>query len=195
MTTTIKNENPVETAKPSSLGNEGDPERLKDELDSLFDHLNRLRSELSAIRRPGDNDLDFLRTGNQLEEVVAATEKATETIMGVMEKNEEIVARLQDGETDPDRQVLLSRIVENGYEAMEACAFQDITGQRVGKVLKFVEHIEIHINALIDIWGREDIENGDGETLDHRSEDEKLLGGPALQNEGISQDEIDNLFD
>lgn len=195
MTTTIKNMTSGETAKPLETNSEGDPERLKDELVSLFDHLSRLRGELSAIRRPGDDDLDFLRTGNQLEEVVAATEKATDTIMGVMEKNEEIVTKLQDGETDPDRQALLGQIVENGYEAMEACAFQDITGQRVGKVVKFVGHIEMHINALIDIWGREDIENGDDDAADYRSEDEKLLGGPALGSEGISQDEIDNLFD
>lgn len=195
MTATNKNITPAATTKSPRISSEADPERLKGELVSLFDHLSRLRGELSAIRRPGDDDLDFLRTGSQLEEVVAATEEATDTIMGVMEKNEEIIAKLQDGETDPDRQALLNRIVENGYEAMEACAFQDITGQRVNKVVKFVGHIEMRINSLIDIWGREDIENGDDEVADNRSDDEKLLGGPALVNEGISQDEIDNLFD
>lgn len=195
MTSTIKNTAPAAPTKLPKTSIEPDPERLKEEMVSLFNHLNRLRGELAAIRRPSDDDLDFLRTGSQLEEVVTATEEATETIMNVMEKNEEIVAKLQDGESDPDRKALLNRIVENGYEAMEACAFQDITGQRVNKVVKFVSHLEERINSLINIWGREDIENGSNEIVDERSDDEKLLKGPALVDEGISQDDIDALFD
>lgn len=195
MTLTNKNAVPATPTKPLKKSNETESERLKGELVSLFNNLNRLRGELSAIKKPGDDDLDFLRTGSQLEEVVAATEEATDTIMGVMEKNEKVIAKLLDGESDPDRRALLNQVVENGYEAMEACAFQDITGQRVNKVVTFVGHIEKRINSLIDIWGREDIENGSDEVTDDRSDDEKLLKGPALVDEGISQDDIDKLFD
>lgn len=195
MTVSNKKMAPTASAKQSRVRREPDPDLLKGELVSLFEHLNRLRGELAAIKRPSDEDLDFLRTGSQLEEVVAATEEATETIMEITEKNEEIVSKLMDGESDPERKALLNKIVENGYEAMEACAFQDITGQRVNKVVKFVGHIESRINSLIDIWGRDDIENGDDEVADERSEDEKLLQGPAFANEGVSQADIDKLFD
>lgn len=192
----MENETHTATSRKDITGdaasNLTDIGKLRSELMTLFGHLQLLRSELAAIKHPGDNDMGFSRTGSQLEAVVEATESATDTIMEATEKTEEIVDKLRNDDKDHD--ALLDNILENGYQIMEACSFQDITGQRVGKVAKFVDHIEDRIDALINIWGKDDIDRLGTLVSDQRSEDEKLLSGPTLADEGVGQDDIDKLF-
>ena len=51
------------------------------------------------------------------------------------------------------------------------------------------------MNALIEVWGKDEIDKIEVKPDKEKTEDEKLLHGPALEGEGISQDEIDKLFD
>ena len=63
------------------------------------------------------------------------------------------------------------------------------------KVARSLTYVEDRVAALTELWGREEIEKVEikGE---EKTEDEKLLHGPALDPErSISQDEIDALFD
>ncbi len=83
----------------------------------------------------------------------------------------------------------------DGGAVFEACSFQDITGQRVSKVVKSVTYVEERINALIKIWGKAELEKVDVEPEREKTADEKLMHGPQLAGEGISQDEIGKLFD
>jgi chemotaxis protein CheZ len=96
---------------------------------------------------------------------------------------------------NPEQIALIDKIVENGNSVFEACSFQDITGQRVITVVKSVTYIEDRVNALIDIWGKAALEDVEVTPDREKTEDEKLLQGPQLNDEGISQSEIDKLFD
>lgn len=169
--------------------------RLHQELAGLFAHLNRLRDELAAIKNPAIEDLHFSRTGSQLQAIVAATEQATNAIMESVEKNEELVTALRGQIKAPAQGKILDQISANNFAVLEACSFQDITGQRVNKVIKFVTHVEGRIDALCEIWGLDGIARAPVNGEDTRSDDEKLLRGPALKNEGVSQKDIDALFD
>ncbi len=62
-------------------------------------------------------------------------------------------------------------------------------------MVKSVSYVEERINALIGIWGKDELENVDVEPAREKTADEKLVHGPQLAGEGISQDEIDKLFD
>jgi len=72
---------------------------------------------------------------------------------------------------------------------------QEIAGQRITKVVKSVTYVEDRVNALINVWGKDEIDSIEVKAEKEKTEDEKLLAGPALEGEGISQDEIDKLFD
>ncbi len=48
---------------------------------------------------------------------------------------------------------------------------------------------------MVDIWGAEDIKEVDSSVVDEADADKDLLKGPFLQDEGISQNDIDALFD
>jgi chemotaxis protein CheZ len=168
---------------------------LKHELYGLFKYLKRVRQEIAAINRPADAEMHFDSMSDQLDAIVKATEEATDTIMGCMEKNDEAVDELRKSLTDKDQLALLDQISNNSGDVFEACSFQDITGQRITKVVKSVTYVEDRVNALISVWGKDEIDKIEVTAEIEKTEDEKLLSGPALADEGITQDEIDKLFD
>ncbi len=169
-------------------------ERLKKELAGLFLYLERVREEIAAISRPADEDLQFESMGEQLDAIVQATEKATNTIMESTENTMGAVDKLREGLSDPAQAALLDQIANDGNEILEACSFQDITGQRVSKVVKSVTYVEERVNALIEVWGKDQVESVEVEG-DEKTDDEKLLAGPQLEGQGLDQAAIDALFD
>lgn len=178
-----------------TVARQSDAEALKHELVGLFHYIRRVRQEIAAIYRPANGDHQFDSMADQLDAIVGATEEATNTIMEAMEINNEILARLREGITDPDHLAGLDRIGANAAAVFEACSFQDITGQRVSKVVKSISYVEERINALIQIWGKDELEKVDVKPEREMTADEKLAHGPQLPGQGISQDEIDKLFD
>jgi len=168
--------------------------KLKSELAGLFHYLERVRKEIAAISRPADDELQFESMGDQLDAIVKATEKATNSIMQSTENSISAVDKLRAGITDSAQIALLDQIVHDSSNILEACSFQDITGQRVSKVVKSVTYVEERVNALIDVWGKDEVDNVKVEG-DEKTEDEKLLAGPQMEGKGLDQSAIDALFD
>ncbi|HJO73016.1 MAG: hypothetical protein QF450_04190 [Rhodospirillales bacterium] len=128
-----------------------DGDALEKEIGGLFQYIQQVRQEIATIHHPADDDNKFDTMGEQLDAIVSATEEATNTIMEVMEKNENLLDKLKKQLADPKQIALIDKIVENGNLVFEACSFQDITGQRVTKVVKSVTYIEDRVNPLIEI--------------------------------------------
>ena len=168
---------------------------LKKELYGLFKYLKRVCQEIAANNRPADKALHFDNMSDQLDAIVQATEEATDTIMGCMEKNDDIVIELKKSVTDPTQVKLLDQISANGADVFEGCSFQDITGQRITKDIKSVTYVEDRVNSLIEVWGKDEIDRIEVNPDVEKTDGDKLLHGPALEGEGITQDEIDKLFE
>jgi chemotaxis protein CheZ len=100
--------------------------------------------------------------------------------------------------TSPDQQRLLSEeIQERVVSIFEACNFQDLTGQRISKVMATMKFIENHITVMMDIWGGVDaIKAHAPPIVDTREGDARLLNGPKTEGDvgHASQDDIDALF-
>lgn len=149
----------------------------------LAKYITNARSEISDIR-PNDIKKDKIpRAGKELDAIVEATEAATNQIMTAAETI--MSARV----TEPD-------VVNDAcMEIFEACSFQDITGQRIGKVVSTLEYIEQYLTKLTHAWGHENDANAQDEEADDPDDEASLLNGPALNGEGVDQDFIDNMFD
>ncbi len=169
-------------------------EKLKHELLSLFSYVQRVRKEIAAINRPADDEHQFESMGEQLDAIVEATEKATNTIMEATEESLNTIDEIRKGRDDPDQDALLDKVISNGNTILEACSFQDITGQRVTKVVKSVTYVEDRVKSLIEIWGKEELDKIKVE-VSTKTDDEKLLEGPQLDGAGLDQAAIDALFD
>lgn len=162
---------------------------LYSEFRGLSEYIQRARSEISELR-PNDLQQEKIpRAGLELGAIVTATENATGTIMDAAE---EIMA------ADPASAEYADVVNEACMRIFEACSFQDITGQRITKVVSTLTYIEEHLQGLQDAWGPgiEDAEvdaSAPGMNGDPRP-DQDLLNGPALDGEGIQQDRVDNLL-
>ena len=167
-------------AKVAETDAHGDPSALVDtllrEVRALSDFISKARGEIAQIR-PNDLKAEKLpRAGKELEAIVRSTEEATGTIMDAAEA---IMG------ADPNEAVM-----DHCTRIIEACAFQDLTGQRITKVVHTLTFIEDRLNSMNTVWGGvldAQPTESDGE--------ERFLNGPALEGEGHDQAGIDALFD
>ncbi len=168
---------------------------LKTELRALAVCIEQTKSEIAALRPAETQDDRLIIVASELDAIVSATEQATQNILEAAEKIETLTREIQSQGVDAYVSRLAEDINETIIGIFEACNFQDITGQRITKVVRTLKYIEDRVNAMIEIWGAEsfpDLKHGGDE--DAKDEDARLLNGPQLENEGISQDEIDRLF-
>jgi chemotaxis protein CheZ len=173
-------------------------EKLKVELDLIHDAINRTKREIAVLHGKSFNGDEMSKVTGELGAVVGGTEEATQQILEAAEAIDQAATALTKVNS-PDQQKLLSEeISERVVSIFEACNFQDLTGQRIGKVMATMKFIENHITVMMDIWGGVDaIRAHAPPIIDDREGDAKLLNGPkALGDVGhASQNDIDALFD
>ena len=171
--------------------------QLRSEILNLFQYVQRLREEITAIASGDQAPSPFSGMAAQLGAIVDATESATETILQAMERVGEMAAQLPAAEDAAERRTLSAGIASEATQVMEACSFHDIAGQRISKVMGSLQFVEEHVSAMVDLWGREEIEDMAGKTgaRQPNGADGVALEGPQLPGQAISQAEIDALFD
>ncbi len=174
-------------------------DKLKTEIVNLVQYIRRFREEIAHMVQRENQQTRFESMSDQLDEIVGATERATNSILESVESIDGVVDDLRNAETQEERNALCDLISNDTMNAMEACTFQDITGQRVTKIVRSMKFVEERVDMLTDLWGRDEIEGMTVTTSEEEEEvtgDEALLNGPALPAEtSISQDDIDKLFD
>ncbi len=172
--------------------------QLKSEVVSLVQYIKRFREEIAQMVAADGKQTRFETMSDQLDAIVGATEDATQSILEHMETVDELVEKLRGADKAADREALCDQINEKTMAAIEACTFQNITGQRVTNSVRSMKFVEERVNVMIDLWGHDEINRLASEFAeDTKPEgDAALLNGPALKKEAsISQDEIDKLFD
>lgn len=163
--------------------------KIYKELDDLTTYLQDAKSELASIR-PDELRGDVIpAAAGELDAIVAATEEATGTILDAAEKLEGVSEKVDD-----DSAKVISDAVTAIYEA---CNFQDITGQRVTKVVTTLQHIEGELAKVVALFGdelRRSVQSKNDGAEDGVVADEDLLNGPSLAGQGATQEEIDALL-
>lgn len=174
------------------MARDGDANALESEIFNLFQYIERFREEIARINS-GEDEGAFESMSQQLDAIVEATEHATHGILENLEGIDAVVGALRASGADGD---LCDRISRHAMSAMENCTFQDITGQRVTKVVRSMKFVEERVNTMVNLLGRDTIDRLSKELpkID-KTEDEKLLEGPQLAGKAISQQDIDALFD
>ena len=163
--------------------------REKGPLLAVLEHLSRYvestKKDIADLRSTEGAGNSFSTAAVELEEIVAESSKATHEIMNAAEIVEQV-----GGALDKDAAAKLNDAVTRIYEA---CAFQDITGQRISKVVNAMQSIETKVVGLARACGGE-VEN-QAISAKAAAGGDKLLNGPQLAVNAKSQDEIDKLFE
>ena len=127
----------------------------------------------------------------ELDAIGAHLEEATGTILDACELVEELVQEVDDKAGE--------RLADAVTRIYEACNFQDLSGQRITKIVATLENIETRVNLLLRAFGHRNSDSAQPAELkkelqDTRTEDEKLLNGPQSHATANTQQDIDALF-
>jgi len=173
-------------------------EKLKVELDLIHDAISRTKREIAVLHGKSFNGEEMAKVNGELGAVVGGTEQATQQILEAAESIDQAASALSKVNSPDQQKILSEEIQERIISIYEACNFQDLTGQRITKVMATMRFIKQHINTMMEIWGGVDAIKAHAlPIVDTREGDAKLLNGPKLDGDPghASQDDIDALFD
>jgi len=170
-------------------------QRLHADIEALAEYINTAKAEIADIRADKINSEYLPEASDQLSAIVGATEQATNDIFEAVESIEELTSTMT-----PEQAEQVSGAVTRIYEA---CSFQDITGQRITKVVAALQVIESRVGALLQVFGEDagaatnSVETAAEEPVAAKPgarPDEDLMNGPQLPGNANNQDEIDALL-
>lgn len=169
--------------------------RLYEDIEALAHFIRSAKTEITSLRADEINTKFLPAATDELSAIIGATEQATNEIFEAVETIESA-----SNEMEPEAAAPLADAVTRIYEA---CSFQDITGQRITKIVKVLQDVEAKVDGLLQALGEEVSgakpgarTSADGTPAAEPKEisDEELKNGPQLPGNAMSQDEIDALL-
>jgi len=161
------------------------------ELVAMSEAIARTRREISQITPPSKLDAHLVNATEELDQVVEATETATSEILQAAEEIQEVGWTLRERGNEAE---LCDMLDQRTTDIYTACSFQDITGQRTAKVVQTLRFIEQRINAMIEIWGVDDIASRFAALESMAEQEQHLANGPQRRGLGLGQDDIDAML-
>ena len=166
--------------------------QLREDAQDLAEVIRRARADIAALNPEAITEEHLPVAGEELEAIVSATETATHEIM---EAAEAIEASLEP--CPPEAAESISNAVT---QIFEACSFQDITGQRISKVVNALQQVEAKVGNMLATLGGQAGELPKAQTAQPAQEateeerEQALMNGPQSVEQAPSQDDIDALF-
>ncbi len=166
-----------------------DVQLITRELAEVAEYIARVKREIGVLRA---NELYRERipvAHDELGSVVKATASATHAIMAAAED----ILCLQDETYAAYREQVEAKVMA----IFEACSFQDITGQRISKVVEALGQLEKRLSHFASAVNARDDDNAPVDPEEEKKQarkDRLLLNGPQMEGNGIAQDDIDALF-
>ncbi len=159
------------------------------ELKAIADYISFLRSEIGELQANEMRAKRIPAAGEELHAVVSATEAAGNAIMAS--------AEAVMGASANTIEEYKAFVEEQMLAIFEACSFQDLTGQRITKVVQTLEQIETRVARFAVATNANDKSGfaNDEEAARAERADTLLLHGPSLDGEGIVQNEVDAILD
>lgn len=162
-----------------------------DDFHQIMDRISQTREDIKQLNTKDNEICPIMDAENELKLVVKATEDATHRIM---EAAETIMT------ADANDPASYHRTVEqNVMDIFEACSFQDITGQRINRVVETLDFVDYRIHKIASFLGLEN--SSQSREFDEAAFYEKLkrkdaliLHGPQDKADAVSQSDIDDLF-
>jgi chemotaxis regulatin CheY-phosphate phosphatase CheZ len=164
-------------------------DRIRFDLVEMANAIARTKAEIAALKPEGGTDR-FEQASEELDCVVQTTEAATSDILNCAERIQELAWTMREQGLAPE---LCDLIDARATEIYTACSFQDLTGQRIRKVIGVLRYLEGRINTMIEIWGLDGAQDAADKPL--RLAEVTVLHGPARPGEGLDQADIDMVME
>jgi chemotaxis protein CheZ len=167
---------------------------VEHELVGIQDIIARNKRELSALINDG-SERRMSRAAGELGAAVEGMETATQKILASAEAIDECARALASALTDDYHHGLAQDVQDHVVRVYEACNFQDLAGQRIGKVIATLMMVEEQLAAMIERF-----QSGGGASRPaaepHRKYAGDLINGPRLDGASghVTQQDIDLMF-
>ena len=161
-------------------------EQVRFDLMEMASEIAQTRMDIAAIAPKGGEENHLSSVATELDSVVEATEAATYKILTGAENVQEAVWKMRDRGADEEDCQLLEQCATDIFSA---CDFQDLTGQRIAKVVNVVGYIEERLNSMIEIWGDESLI-----AMTQAPDDLELRNSYLQSHVAITQDTVDDLM-
>jgi chemotaxis protein CheZ len=152
------------------------------ELEALGHTVARAKQEIARLQVEDITESQIPTATDELEAIVDHTAQATNEILDCCEVLEGVAGRVGAAEAEA-LQGAITRIYE-------ACSFQDITGQRIGKVVTALKAIEARVAGVTGRFRQ----GQPPEPAEEQTEGQRLAQGPQLPAAAVSQADIDRLL-
>jgi chemotaxis protein CheZ len=158
------------------------------ELREIATYISRTKDEIRNLRANDIKDNHIPVAGLELDAIVRSTEAATNTIM---EQAELIMSA-----DSSDAEAYGTTVNDAVMQIFEACSFQDLTGQRISKIVETLAFIDSRVARFAEVIGEQENEGtlSEEETAREKRKAELLLNGPQMEGEGVDQDAVDSLL-
>lgn len=155
------------------------------EMREIAGYIGKMRREIASLQVNDIKNSRIPAAGQELDAIVKATEAATNTIMNCAE-----TVMAADASNPSAYKALVN---EKMLVVFEACSFQDITGQRIAKVVETLQHIESRVSRFAAAIRTQDIAGPltEQECSVAERKARLLIHGPQLDGNGIDQNEVD----
>jgi chemotaxis protein CheZ len=167
--------------------------QLQHEAEAIHNAIARTKQEIAMLHQ-GAFGHGRPRAARELHAVVDGTERAAHQIMDAAETIAKAAKALTASGDRGQNHELSQQIRDHVLRIFEACNFQDLSGQRITKVLAMLQFIDESIARMMEIWGgAEAFKHYSGASKDEPN----LLNGPKLTGESghASQADIDAILE
>ncbi len=157
-----------------------------------------IRRELDGLRaQNGGGDL-FAATLEQLDALGNEIANATDDLMTACETIQDAADGIAAKTKERGTKIRLKKISQGTGEIFQACSFQDLTGQRIGKISRSIAAVQETVNGVSALAGGKGAKQSNRRDRNrgiNRIDGGIFLEGPQIDGPAVSQAEIDSLFD
>jgi chemotaxis protein CheZ len=157
---------------------------LLTEVEELGRTIASAKAEIAALQVDDITDSHIPSATDELGAIVDHTAAATNSILEVCETLDLLATQVTAAQAE--------KLNDATTRIYEACSFQDITGQRISKVVVTLKTIENKVAQILSTFRPPD--DMVVAAPSPVSAEEALLNGPQLPTEAMGQSEIDRLL-
>jgi chemotaxis protein CheZ len=156
------------------------------QVEELGRTIGAAKAEIAALSVDDISDSHIPSATDELDAIVQHTAAATDAILETCETLDRLAGEL-GGDTSNTLQDATSKIYE-------ACSFQDITGQRISKIVATLKTIDTKVAQMVDAFGPRDGRQSLAVPAPPSPDVDPLLNGPQLAAAAMGQTDIDQLL-
>jgi chemotaxis protein CheZ len=168
---------------------------LFSEVEELGRTIATAKAEIAALGAEDISVNHIPSATDELDAIVAHTASATDIILEVCEMLDRVGGELTKQTSAPYAEAAAAQLQNATMRIYEACSFQDITGQRITKVVATLKTIETKVASIVSVFGgRSESVKVPARVNGTTPPTEMALHGPQLPDVAMDQSDIDKLL-